>query len=635
MTHSAADPLGALVIDTGTGPRTVRLADYLDEAGEEAAASAAYCWIKGLRGLVVDGQPMRRRFQYRGDSLWWFTELYLHKQQVILDLHRTLAALEALAASERPLEIRPARGVRLLDAVGPPFAAAHRIRWVGRGRRRPAGLRILAIGLRARALRLAARASRLRRRSGRPADMPAPAGPAIAAFVHNAFWRRGTAEGAAESYIGPVLETLEARRPGSLRYVGVGPAANFRARRWWHGVTKKDPATSVTPVELFAGLDALAASEALWRERRALLRALWNSAEVRQHAVVRGCDCWSLVREELAGVVLLQWTWSARAMDEAGAALDAVRPAVALTYAEAGGWGRALLLECRRRGIPSVGLQHGFIYRHWLNYRHEPDEMQPDPGHRTDAGFPRPTLTLLFDEFAREHLLTHGHFPAGALTVTGSPRLDRLVAGASRLPDDAAARAREDAGAGAGQSLVLLVTKYREARAVLPALVEAVRGMPDVQLAIKTHPAETPDAYAAAAAGAPNVRVLPADAPLAPLLRASRAVVTVNSTVALDAAVLGVPALVLGLPNNLTPFVDAGIMTGVPAGGAIETPLRHILYNEGFRFQLEADRGGYLARLGIVSDGRAADRSADAVLGLARPRAAADTAEAEEQGSRL
>ena len=62
-------------------------------------------------------------------------------------------------------------------------------------------------------------------------------------------------------------------------------------------------------------------------------------------------------------------------MDEAAAALDALQPRAAVTYAEAGGWGRALVLECRRRNIPTAGLQHGFIYRHWLNYLHEPDEM--------------------------------------------------------------------------------------------------------------------------------------------------------------------------------------------------------------------------------------------------------------------
>lgn len=639
MTFRDADPLGVLIIDSGTGRRTVKLGDYLDGEIEEQAASAAHAWIKSLRLLSVEGQPLRRRFQYRGDSLWWFTELYLHKQQVILGLHRTIAALERLVAVERPLEMRPVRFVRLLDAAGAQVAAAHRVRWTGAGRGVPAALRILAIGVRARGLRLAARASRVRRRPGRADAGPGGAAPAVAAFVHTAFWRRGAAgrgaagseaadsqaaqggaaRGGAESYIGPVLQALDARAPRRIRYVGVGPAANFRARRWWHGVKGAPLATAVVPIETFAGLGALAPSEALWRERHALLRALTGSAEIRQHAVIRGCDCWTIVREELAGVVLLQWTWSARAMDEAGAALDAIRPRVALTYAEAGGWGRALMVECRRRGIPSAGLQHGFIYRHWLNYRHEADEMLPDPAHPADTGFPRPSLTLLFDDFARQHLVTHGRFPPDALAVTGSPRLDALVDAASRMPAEAIVRARAEAGAAEGQHLILLVTKHREATGVLPALVDAVRAMPEVQLAIKTHPAETSAVYAAAAAGAPNIRVLPAEAPLAPLIRASRAVITVNSTVAVDAAVLGVPALVLGLPNNLSPFVDAGVMMGVPAGGPIETALHHILYNEQFRLQLEADRGRYLAAFGIGSDGRAADRSAEAVLSLARP----------------
>jgi hypothetical protein len=303
-------------------------------------------------------------------------------------------------------------------------------------------------------------------------------------------------------------------------------------------------------------------------------------------------------------------------MDEAAAALDALRPALALTYAEAGGWGRALMLECRRRGIPSIGLQHGFIYRHWLNYLHEPDEMLPDPDHPADRGFPRPTLTLLFDDYARRHLEQHGRFPPESLAVTGSPRLDAIVAEAAALDAAGIARAREEAGATESRALVLVVTKYREARHVLPSLAEAVAGMPDVQLAIKTHPAETPDAYATVAAGKPNVRVLPAATALAPLLRASRAVITVNSTVALDAAVLGIPALVIGLPNNLSPFVDAGLMIGAPSSAEMGPALARILYDEGFRLQLARNRSACLARLGIGSDGRASARSADAVLAL-------------------
>ena len=82
-------------VDSGTGPRRIRLGDYLDSEAETRAIAGEYAWIKRLRHLNVDGQPMRRRFTFRGDSLWWFTELYLHKQQVVLTLFRAIAALRA------------------------------------------------------------------------------------------------------------------------------------------------------------------------------------------------------------------------------------------------------------------------------------------------------------------------------------------------------------------------------------------------------------------------------------------------------------------------------------------------------------------------------------------------------------
>jgi len=45
----------------------------------------------------------------------------------------------------------------------------------------------------------------------------------------------------------------------------------------------------------------------------------------------------------------------------------------------------------------------------------------------------------------------------------------------------------------------VFAAKEREARRALPALVKAVKSMPGVQLAIKPHPAETPEVYAALA----------------------------------------------------------------------------------------------------------------------------------------
>jgi len=608
-------------VECEAGPRReVHLEAYLDAVSEERATAEAIAWIKGLRHARVDGLRLRHRFTFRGDSLWWFAELYLHKQQVISALFRALTAFEALVERERPRALHFVRGGAIVQGLAPQIAAARNVEYHGpRGFRRST-LRLAAIEARASGLNAAALASRLRARAVSPAETTA------LAFVHRAFWRTDSDDGSAEAYIGPVLTALEQRLgDGALAYVSVGPASNFRARRWWHPLRGGRSPDSVRPVEAFAPLAKLAASRGVWRERHRMRRALWASDDLRARSVIRHCDCWQIVREELAGIALLQWPWSARAMDEAAAALDACRPRVVVTYAEAGGWGRAIVLESRRRGIPSVGLQHGFIYRHWLNYLHEPDEMTTDVDHDSDLGFPNPTLTLLFDEYAARHLTEEGRFRADSVAVTGSPRLDALVRDVARLTTAEIDQARTMAGAGT-RTLVLVTTKHREARDVLGALLDAAPSLAGVHLAIKTHPAETPEAYSALVAGHPDVTVLPASAPLAPLLRASRAVVTVNSTVALDAAVLGIPALVIGLPNNLSPFVEAGIMAGVSGADAADTAsapdrilraLKQILYDEEFRRELALAQRAFLTRFSIAADGQAAERAAEAIVRLA------------------
>ncbi len=603
----------SLRLAAGRASRVVRLSSYLDPAAIERTHVDANAWIKALRGLQVDGMPFRRRFTFRDDSLWWFTELYLHKQQVVVAVHQAIAAITNLIAREAPAHIAIENAPAIVHLVLPQLAASHRIEVTGAGPLRDWPLRLAKMRARARWLHMGALASRLR-------SVPPPAPRqrrAVAAFVHRAFWREGANESTGEAYIGPVLQELTRVAPGELSMVSLGPPENFAARRWWHPLRGERASEAAPPIESFAPAPALVLSGEVWASRHTNLKTLATSPALRDVARIGGCDCWPVIQEALAGVALLQWPWSARAMDEAGAALDHLRPDVAVTYAEAGGWGRALVLECRRRGIPSVGLQHGFIYRHWLNYLHEPDETTPDPGLVADQGFPFPTRTLLFDGYARQHLETAGHFPPKNLQVTGSPRLDALVAASRECTPGALAALRERLGA-SGRKLVLLVTKYKEAAPNLTELCDAIAAVPDVRLAIKTHPAETADLYERVTASiTAQVAILPASEPLAPLIMASDALVTVNSTVALDAAVLGRPSLVIGLPNNLSPFVEAGAMAGA-GSGEVRHALHRILYDQELRLQLETSRRGFLARYSIGSDGSAAARAAAAILQLSR-----------------
>jgi hypothetical protein len=582
------------------------IADWLTPDLRETARVEANAWIKRLRLVMYDGQTMRERFVYRGDSLWWFTELFLHKMRRLDTAVAVTLALEALRAREAPARLRVDTDDRVVSDTADAFGRAHEIPVEATGPVSEPGGRdrdSFLIGLTARLSRL------------RPARAIVPRQARVAAFVHTAFWRESSEEDGPEqeSYIGPVLSALSERLGSNgLWYVGVGPRQNFRARRWWDPVTTiGSPRPLVTPIERLSRRVDLKDSLALWSQRQELAKAVTTGSGVRAAGMFREIDLWPVLRRELESVALLQWPWSARAMDEAASAIDALMPDAILTYAEAGGWGRALVLEARRRGVRSIGLQHGFIYRHWLNYRHEPDEMARQGD---DRGFPAPDKTLLFDGYAAQSLESAGHFPPASLMVTGNPGLDGLTRRLAQVADGDRAAIRASFGVKDDQRIVVLAAKFSEARAHLPGLAAALRTRPRVQLVVKTHPAETPELYAAPFAGLPNVTVTPAAADLARVLAVADGIVTVNSTVALDALVLHIPSLVIGLPNNLSPFVSAGVMLGAHTGGEVGERLDALLYDEGARRQLLDAGSRFTSAHGMRSDGHAAARAAEAIL---------------------
>jgi hypothetical protein len=582
------------------------LLDWLSPALREQTREDAHAFIKRLRQVSFDGVPMRSRFTYRNDSLWWFTEIYLHKMRRIETAIGTVLALDALCRHQEPARLS-------VTTTDPTVGAAARA--FGASARQPVDV-VVSNSVRSRprwtSFLIGATAHTSRFRPQRRVAVPSQT--RIAAFVHTAFWRpRSTPDAMGdEHYVGPVLHALAARTAdGDIACVGVGPRRTFRARRWWDPLTPGEPA--VLPIEQLAPRRALREALAFWRRRDTFAREIVTGEAIRAAGIYRDWDLWMVLRAELEETARVQWPWSVRAMDEAAAALDTLKPGVVVTYAEAGGGGRALILESRRRHIPSVGLQHGFIYRHWLNYRHEPDEMA---ARGEDAGFPRPDLTLLFDGYAAAHLQSAGAFPPAALAVTGSARLDELASRVASAAGDRD-RAREEASVKPDGKLVVLAAKFSEIANHLSALFDAALTLPGVVVLVKPHPADRPEDYARVAGGRQGIGIAALGADLGRLLAAADAVATMNSTVALDAMVLGVPSVVVGLPNNLTPFVDAGVMFGADRT-SLPAVLRTVLYDrqarDGWRRRAEA----YAAQHHMRADGHAAARAADAILRVSR-----------------
>ncbi len=605
--------MSSLEVETASGRRAIDVDSLLDAEAAERADVSANQWIKDLRHARVDGDALRDRFTHRGDSLWWFTEIYLHRMRVVTRAHRAVTALERLARQDPGARWFVDGSDAVVGHVARQVAARHGISCEG-----PADLLAeqRGTGTRAKALfhTATAMADRLR-----PTLAARPRPSRVVAFVHSAFVGGDAGE---EAYVGPVIRALGARAPDGVALVGLGPRTNFRVRRWrdrLHEFVNPQPRDiAATPVTAFSGWRALEPSRAVWRARAETFTTLTRSADVRAAAVIGGYDLWALLEEQWRGVADLQFPWSARAMDEAGAALDALRPEVVLTYAEAGGWGRALMLEARRRQVPTAALQHGFIYRHWLNYLHEPDEMAPSPSNPADRGFPRPDRTLIFDEFTREHLEERGHFPAEALSVTGSARLDAIVVGVARLRSGGAIRASRATRRRRGCADC---RGRRQVRATRSGLRRAGRGRArDARDSAgdQAAPGRGRGPYLAASQGVANVVMAPPSAGLGQLTAVASALVTANSTAAIEAMPLGVPTLVVALPNNLSPFVDAGAMAGAGTVAEVAPALEALLYDREMRQRVTLAQGAFMRRYRIEADGQAAQRAADAILSLAR-----------------
>ena len=561
--------IGRLAIERGGRVETIDLDEYGAGAIADEAAGRANAWIKSLRHVDVAGRSLRDRFHYRGDSLWWFAELFLHKEGVVDAVWRTALTLDAVCEVEEPTRDRRRRR---RTGAAPPAAAGRRPpghRPAPRHRYRPPG---------------GARTRRRHRREEPRADVGRRSPPGAAGATTRAGHRRHARLRA---------QRLLARcdRRGGLHRAGARCAR--RHARGADSAGRGRSAAQFPGAALVASADAGLAPAARRRRgdsgRGAHAGARPRPAHARsggrattsrtrcsaaprcgRRARAGGYDVWDLIAPELQGIATLQFPWSARAMDEAGAAMELARPRLVLTYAEAGGWGRAIMLEARRRGIASrrhpARLHLSALAQLPARAGRDAAVRVDDPGSRLPAARP------------------DGGLRSGCRAPSrGRRRVPAIGAGRHRQPGTRRAR-RSRPGHRPGRRARRPVPPSASRMAIGPRW--SSRSGPSSGAGCRCWRRRSatgrvdwpPGANAAGgqAASGGNRRRLrrcggshlgrapgPPTLDLPTLLAACDLVVTVNSTVAIDAMALGIPALSVGVPNNLTPFVVAGGIAGV------------------------------------------------------------------------
>ena len=604
--------------------------EELDPPAPEKARidAAAIAWTKRWGHTPLrDGRSFHDLARWKGVSLWWFAEIFLHYSTESARYVRTIETMAWLLDRERPEEVEApdlpaeenvllarlcrARGV-LFQGPSPRMPSSrHTAVWTASALGRWNTVKMAATALKALFSGPPRRTDWSRRR--------------VLFLSHAAFWREriDTATGRPvpyEHYFDRIIPGVEGEADVAPLVVAVGPRTAFRRRGWarrageWLGWRRE--AGPYVHVERYTSLRVVREVLRATREVRGLWAWLRRSpavAEAFSHAGVRFAD---LAAADLAGTVLLQLPWAVRVYEETAEVLARESPAALCLYNESGGLGRAAIAAARAAGVPTVGLQHGILYPRYYSYTYTAEE--------TDAL--RPDHTAVFGETARRQLVEQGHYPASSLVLTGSPRFDDLLE-ASRSWDRTGARAA--LGVGEGARLIVVASRYKGIRAThqsiataFPAFVRAVESMPDVLALVKPHPAESPRGYEEVMTreGARRLRLLTPQTSLLELLHAADLVVTVESLSAMEALVLGRPLIILNTPTNLQELVDAGVAIGVPEGDDPRPAIEAALFDDATRERLEAARAMYLSQLAFGVDGQATRRIVDLLKSTALGR---------------
>ncbi|GEM_PF-6623348 len=266
------------------------------------------------------------------------------------------------------------------------------------------------------------------------------------------------------------------------------------------------------------------------------------------------------------------------------------------------------ILQARHRGIPTAMVQHGMF----------------GPFFKAGALLPFDEA-IVFDAYTRE-LLSAIAEPHTAFTETGHADYDdaRPKPG---LRDDAAELRRELLGD--HQRLVVATTQPVELRLManeqrwwLELLAEACADA-NALLAIKPHPEERailPRYEALQERLRGSVRLIRhGEVPLRTLITASDLLVTRFSSTATEAALLGVPVMVVNLSGgpDQFPYADEGAALGAYSPEAISPTLNRLLGDTEVRSRLLASQQRFLERHLGARDGHATERIAAQIAALA------------------
>ncbi|MBW2989890.1 CDP-glycerol glycerophosphotransferase family protein [Candidatus Woesearchaeota archaeon] len=283
------------------------------------------------------------------------------------------------------------------------------------------------------------------------------------------------------------------------------------------------------------------------------------------------------------------------------------KPNVAVNMDESRAFSRALFHICKKEGIRTVAIQHGNL-EGTIRCVHEKDEISEDA---LPDKCPIPDKTVVWGDFHKDFLLKN-HYPSDKVEVLGCQRYD-VLADAGRMYSKK--ESCKKLGIDPDRRIIALFTNSNfdeENKALLKATFDAVKKIPNVQLAVKPHPKENYRIHYQMKENTRSDAIIIRDIDSFELLHIADIVMIYWSTVGLEAMILDKPVIVINLMGqpDKVPYAKQGAAIGVYKEEDLAGSIKSILSDEEIQKKLKKNRDKLAYEYCYKKDGLASRRIA-------------------------
>jgi hypothetical protein len=350
------------------------------------------------------------------------------------------------------------------------------------------------------------------------------------------------------------------------------------------------------------------------KKARVRLTSTWNvlkeSNDFKSSLNYDGIPLWSILREMFWDMFFRVLPEAIRSIEIAKIMVDNEKPiSIILPCEYCTNFSYASLIIGQKRRIQTIALQHGIITPHSFEYKFTSNEKR-------NRG-PNSKLSVLPTKFAvygasTKKVLQRLLYPTARIAVTGSPQYDTLFHFKKLLDRN---RILKALNVDPDKRIITLTTQPILTKEVLMRIVlNAVKGLEDVVLVVKPHPAENKKSYAdfIEKTKIPNAIVLASDYNTMKALCVCDLVITMFSTTALEAMMLEKPVITINVEEETaSPFAKGGPTMNVSTSKELLQAINGVLTNHDLRKSLIDRQNTFLSEQMYGMDGQSSKRATD------------------------